>query len=364
MSFAYLVRLIGAPLALLWLAADSRAAEVRVNIQESPGAAQFAQQAGLDIPRLEGEVQRELENLFQTYRVADYLRSFADAQAFASRGMGVDYVSNFRAAMIGVAGNLSLNIEDGYLPQGTRTRPPAGGVSTNATIMAGVNLDFFHLAPVTLFGNYFRRSGKLEEFNASLSNWGLHAQLKLWGKGGDGLVGVLFRWGGIDLTTGIERARLRLNLAGAWARDIPVGPMGAGAPSALVAVNTIGGFTIDMRTFSIPIEITTNVRLLYLLSLYAGMGFDWQIGGGSSLALDLDGTMLGRATSGEGQSSPVDLGTAAVEASESVDPSPGRLRWLMGLQVNVFVIKLFAQLNLATQDPVIASVALGARVAY
>jgi hypothetical protein len=342
----------------------ARAAEVTVKIQESPAAAQFAQQAGLDVPMLEAELRRELENLFQTYRVADYLRAFGDAQAFASRGMGVDYVSNFQAAMIGVAGNLSLNVERGYLPQETRTRPPAGGVSTNATIMAGLNLDFFGLGPVTLFGNYFSRSGNLEEFAADLSNWGVHAQLKLWAPESENLLYALFRWGGVDLTTGLEHARLKLTLARDWVRDIPVGQAAGSAPmgasSAVVGVASTGRFAIDMRTFSVPIEVTTNFRVLYLLSLYAGFGFDWQLGGGSNLALDLDGTMVGRS----GQTMPVDLGTATVDASESVDPSPGRLRWLLGLQVNVLVVKVFAQLNLATQDPVIASVALGARVAY
>jgi hypothetical protein len=34
------------------------------------------------------------------------------------------------------------------------------------------------------------------------------------------------------------------------------------------------------------------------------------------------------------------------------------------VQVNVLVVRLFVQLNLATQDPVLASVAAGLRVAY
>jgi hypothetical protein len=341
----------------------ARAADVTVKIQESPLAAQFAQQAGVDIPRLQGEVQRELEALFQTYRVADYLRAFGNAQSFASRGLGVDYASNFRAAMLGVAGNLSLNIERGYLPQDTRTRPPADGVSTNATIMAGINLDYFTMAPVTLFGNYFGRSGTVGEFAADLSNWGVHAQLKLLGPGREHWVDALFRWGGVDVTAGLERAHLRLSLARAFRRDIPVGNIGNGTTST-VAVDASGRFIIDMRTLAVPLEVTTNIRLLYLLSLYAGFGFDWQLAGGNELSVDLDGTMVGNTTSSDGQMTTVDLGTAAVDASESVGPSAGRLRWLAGLQVNVFVIKVFAQLNLATQDPVIASVALGARVAY
>ncbi len=344
-------------------AGAARGAEVQVKIQETPLAAQFAQQAGVDIPTLQGDVQRELETLFQTYRVTDYLRSFGNAHSFASRGLGVDYASNFKAVMLGVAGNLSLNVEDGYLPQGTRTRPPAGGVGTNATIMAGINLDYFSMAPISLYGNYFSRAGRIEEFAADLSNWGVHAQLKLWGPRDERLINALFRWGGLDLTTGVERAHLRLSLARDFRRDIPVGTTSNGYTTA-VAVDSTGVFNLDMRTLAIPVEVTTNVRLLYLLSLYAGFGFDWQLAGGNDLSLDLNGTMVGNATSRDGQHTTVDLGTASVQAGESVGPSAGRLRWLAGVQVNVLVIKVFAQLNLAAQDPVIASVALGARVAY
>jgi hypothetical protein len=346
-----------------WRPGGARGAEVQVRIQETPLAAQFAQQAGVDIPTLQADVQRELEALFQTYRVADYLRSFGDAHSFASRGLGVDYASNFKAVMFGVAGNLSLNVERGYLPRDTRTQPPAGGVSTNATIMTGLNLDYFSLAPITLFGNYFSRAGTVDEFAADLSNWGVHAQLKLWGAREERLLNALLRWGGLDVTAGLEHAHLRLTLARDFRRDIPVGSSANGYTSS-VAVDSMGRFNLDMRTLALPLEITTNVRLLYLLSLYAGVGFDWQLAGGNDLSVDLDGTMVGNATSSDGQHTTVELGTATVDAGESAGPSKGRLRWLAGLQVNVLVIKVFAQLNLAAQDPVLASVALGARVAY
>ena len=335
---------------------------MRVQLDER--AMMYAAQAGLQPGELEMQLKNELEGLFQVARIDDYLRSWGDAQSFASRGMGADYASNFKAVMVGVAGNLSLNVEDAFVPSGTRTAPPAAGVSPNATLLGGVNLAAFGLPPLTVYGNYFKRKGTLEEFGADLRNWGVHFQYKLFAPMGDGLLGAFLRWGGLDITTGLEQSRLTLTLDQRFRRSIPIQSMNAPPGTrAQVDVNAMGRFTIDMRMLNIPLEVTTNIRLLYALTLYGGFGIDWQVGGGSDLLVDLDGNMTG-VVQRDGQSTSGDIGTASVDITDSVGASAGRLRWLAGLQVNVFVLKLFAQLNIATQDPVLASVALGARVGY
>jgi hypothetical protein len=340
-------------------------AGVNVTIHGGPGL-MYAERAGLSVPEIEMQIKNELERLFQVTRAGDYVRSWGDAQSFASRGMGADYASNFSAVMIGIAGNLSLNVEDAFVPTDTRTAPPAGGVSPNATILAGLNLAAFGLPPITVYGNWFEREGHIDEFGADLRNWGVHFQYKLFGPDEDsGLLAKLFTWGGLDITTGLEQSRLILSLDRAFKRAIPL--QSASLPpgtTAFVNVDSLGSFTLDMRMLNIPLEVTTSLRLLYALSIYGGFGIDWQVGGGSDLVVDLDGTMTGVVQQQGGQPMNLDIGTAAVELTESAGPSKGRLRWLVGAQVNLFLLKLFAQLNLAAQDPVLASVALGARVAY
>lgn len=345
--------------------APTARADVQVQFQPGPGA-EFAARAGVDLETLRGQMQAELQNLFQTYRLADYLRAFGDAQSFTTRGMGVDYASNFKAVMVGIGANLSLNVEKGYLPEGTGAEPPAGGVAPNATVMAGVNLNVLGIAPICLYANYFKRSASLGDFTADLSNFGVHAQLKLFGPEGSGLMDALVQWGGLDITTGFERANLGMTLKQGFRRNIPVGMAGAqGGGSPVIDLNTMGSFRMNARTLSVPLELTTNFRLLYLLSVYGGLGFDWQLGGGSDMSVDLNGSMVGVTPAAGGQPSMrVDVGTAAITATESVEPSAGRLRWLLGAQVNVLIVRLFVQLNLATQDPVLASVAMGLRIAF
>ena len=97
---------------------------------------------------------------------------------------------------------------------------------------------------------------------------------------------------------------------------------------------------------------------IYLLSLYLGGGFDWQLGGGSELTANLDGTLTGKAP--QAGVSAVDLGTMRVDVTQDASPSGGRIRGIVGLQANVFLLKIFAQLNVAP-DPFLANFGFGAR---
>src|SRR4051794_24615948 len=159
-------------------AARAQAPAVTVHIDPGPGR-EFAAQAGIDLAAVEGQVQTELQNLFQTYRLKDYVRSFGDAQGFTTRGLGVDYGSNVRYLEVGVAASAALNGNSAVVEGDTRTQPIAG-VSGNLTLMAGVSLGAFGV-PVTLYANYFKSSGAYREFDARLDNFGVHAQLKLFG---------------------------------------------------------------------------------------------------------------------------------------------------------------------------------------
>src|SRR5688572_31955312 len=87
-------------LGALWaiLPATARAGDVKVTLDERATA--YASEAGLSPAAVEMQLSEELRNLFQIARLDQYLRSFADAHAFASRGMGADYASNFDAVML------------------------------------------------------------------------------------------------------------------------------------------------------------------------------------------------------------------------------------------------------------------------
>lgn len=336
-------------------------AEVTVQLKSDAAQQQYAQLAGVSLADIQMQLQTELDRLFQEYEPEKYLQRFSDAQAFTTRGLGVDYASNIRYLMVGFATNFSVNAEEAYVPKDTKTRPPVEGAATNLTAMVGLNLGLIGLRPVTLYGNYWRSEGTYREFDALIENRGFHVQLKLFGPAADeSMWSAVLRWGGIDITTGFDYARTRMNLVKArtLARAIPIGDARSGGP--VVNVASTGTFGLDMSTTSIPLEVTTNVRLLHLLTLYGGVGFDWQLGGGGDMVINLDGTMTGTVP---GQTANVDLGTATVVAEEDSEPSKARVRGLIGVQANVWLVKVFTQVNFVP-DPFAASVGVGVRLAW
>jgi hypothetical protein len=339
------------------LLAGPRIARADVTIKIDPGAgAPFAQQAGIDLSAIEMQLRDELTRVFQTSRVQEYIQGFGNAQAFTTRGLGVDYASNIKTIMVGVGANVSLNVEKGFVPKDTRSRPPINGVGTNVSFMAGTNLRWLGLRPVTVFGNYFQQKGSLREFSSDVRNAGGHVQLKLFGpKNDESFLNAVLKWGGIDITSGFDYAAMHLSLREDLSNDIPVG---GAAKGARIVVKSRGLFDIDMKTLSVPLEVTTNFRVLYLASVYGGLGFDWQFAGENKMELSLNGTMTGTAG---GMSA--DLGTVTASAKGTAAPSVGKLRGILGIQANLWLVKVYAQLN-AMPDAGLFGMAFGLRIAY
>src|SRR5688572_3104441 len=196
--------------ALLVSFAAPAQADVTVTIDPGKGT-QFAEQAKIPLQQIEQQLQSELRTLFQTYRLNDYVRDFADAQSCTSRGLGVDYGSTIGLFEVGIAGNVALNGKKA-INQGDGNTPPISGVATNLTAMAGLNLGFLGLRPVTLFGNFFTREFGYREFGAKVFNYGAHIQIKFFQPRKEHLWNALLQWGGIALTTGFDHARLRFTL--------------------------------------------------------------------------------------------------------------------------------------------------------
>jgi hypothetical protein len=181
-------------------------------------------------------------------------------------------------------------------------------------------------------------------------------QLKFFQPRKETLWNAFLQWGGIALTTGFDHARLRYTLSKPFQRAIPIS---AGGQMARIDVAANGELAMESRTYSVPIELTTNFRFLYVLSVYGGGGLDIQVGGGSDLDANLNGTLTGSAA----QAPPVQVGGAQVVITDEAKPSKTKLRGIVGVQANLWFVRIFTQLNVMP-DPFVASVALGARLVF
>jgi hypothetical protein len=353
-------------LAFVFLAALGSKAGAQTNgvtftLQGNPNLQALMNATGMTQAQLDAFLTNKLDQLFQATNAAGFIRNFGDAQSFTSKGLGVDYASEATYFEVGGAASFALGMDRTYQPGSTQGFP-IQGVGLNATAMAGVSLGFLKI-PVMVFGNWMQvPTQRYGSMSGSLDNWGLHAQLRLWGPSRKGSVlKTLVRWGGIAITTGFDSSHMGLGVSHDISSNFSIPNAVTNGVNVDVTGDAKGNavFNIDMTTRSIPVEVTTSVRLLTLLTAYGGLGFDWQLGGGSKLDLNMNASMVGHVA---GQ--PLDLGTALVHASANVAPSPAKVRGILGAQVGLWLLRLFVQVNAANTNPVMASLAVGARLAY
>jgi hypothetical protein len=356
------------PLVVLGIAVMARPALAQTSgITITPGsdAAAFAQGIGTTPEELVRQITSQVDGLFQVANISSFLRDFQNAQNFSTKGLGVDYASEATLAEVGATFSLATNIDKAYKPSGSYTDPPIKGVGSNISLMAGVGGGLFGFDPLMIFGNWFKKGASLGQFDGNYHNWGLHAQIRLFGPSRkSSAVKMLVRWGGIAVTSGVDYSHIALTARSSLSSRFTL-PAAAGIPGGAPITITNSGtlaFTLEQTTWSIPLEVTTSLRLLSLVTVYGGIGLDWQLGGGSDMKLDMRNATL----RGEVQTTRFDnLGTADVWATGHVKPSAARVREIVGVQLGILdLIRFFVQVNVTASSPMLVGLAGGLRLAY
>jgi hypothetical protein len=274
-----------------------------------------------------------------------FMVSMAEAAAIAGKGIGVDYGSNPSKAVFG------LSISTGVNAQGIElTRPPdslpTAGFAFQASAMAGVNLGL--LAPngedgedgfldrfvVSAHGMWLESPAGQRVFQGTMYNVGGHVTFKAIGQGSKGI----FEFGGLDLTTGFERATYQLELASGL-------PIDAGDATW----DATGAFDLAVTMDSVPIEVSTNIRAS-VVTLIVGGGADANLGGATATA-SLDGPIVADGTT---------IGTGSVSVSSEGEAQPMAFRGFAGLQINVLAVKAYGMVQASSRGS--AAVQAGIRV--
>lgn len=336
-----------------------------ITITPGSDAAAFAQGIGTTPDELVRQITAQVDGLFQVANISSFLRDFQNAQSFASKGLGVDYASEATLAEVGATVSFGSNIDKAYKPSGSYSDPPIKGVGSNISLMAGVGGGLFGFDPLMIFGNWFKKGASLGQLDGDYHNWGLHAQFRLFGPSRKlSAAKMLVRWGGIAITSGVDYSHIALTARSSLSSRFNLPAAAAipgGAPITITNAGTLA-FTLEQTTWTVPLEVTTSLRLLSLVTVYGGIGLDWQLGGGSDMKLDMRGaTLRGQV----GTTSYNDLGTVDVWATGHVKPSAARVREIVGVQLGILdLIRFFVQVNVTSSSPMLASVAGGLRLAY
>ena len=315
-------------LAAMQVAPVRAASGVHVVIDAAPDGMDHALEA-----QMEDGIAEEL-GLGDT---SSFLNSMADAAVMSTKGMGVDYASNFEKIVLGWSVGSSVD-EAGQASFGRGGREmPEYGFAFQMSGMIGLNLGLLSggegfLSRVAIFGNGMAMQTGGETFRGHLSNFGAHLQLRLVKPTeGEGM-----QWGGLAFTSGYEWAEYRLDMV----QGMPIAAPGSGAD---LTWNAEGEYFVKASSGSIPLELSTNLKIL-IVTGYLGGGVDIATGDASN-AMELTGPIKAEAG---GQS--VEIGTATVSLIDRGAATSPKPRIFGGLQLNILMIKLYGQLNVGVDS--------------
>jgi len=318
-------------------------ADTTVTVTLSNEGQMLAQAMGVSPAELAMQVKSKIDEAYQTARINSFLKEFTNATSFSQRGIGVDYSSAPTGFMVGMAANLAVagnpDIHD--------KQHITGGLAANFSLMLGMNLSEWGHKKWTVFANGFYQEASLGDLEGSITSAGAHVQYNVLQPAASGGAGTAVRWLGLSLTSGLEYTRWNFGTGGTELTT-PFDLSGGGM-TVPVSFDSTGRFDLRSTALTVPIEVSTGLRIALIASVFVGAGIDLTPGGSSTL----DAGLTGNVHTEDGR----DLGAVTITGDGDSKGSPGQFRLLAGGQVNLWKLKIFVQANVS-QAPA-ASVALG-----
>jgi len=251
-------------------------------------------------------------------------QNFADAAVISQRGLGADYASDLKAIAIGGGVGLGAtlggaSIFDLLKSSGGVTLP---GLGFGSSLMLGLNMSFLN-------GDFWKRSNVYINMavlnppsslgiNGKFSSFGMHIQYKLVPALSVGL--GTFSFGGVVLTTGFEKSSSLLTIS----QDLSI-------PTYLTATIDVG---TDVKAYSIPLEVSSNVNLFYFMTIFGGLGLDYNWGTSKSVSDVKNFSLAGGLN-----------GTPTINVAPDASPKALTSRYFIGLQFDILAFKISLQYN-------------------
>jgi len=292
---------------------------------------------------IDAALRAEIDKQFQVPNMTDFLGRMSNAQSITNKGLGVSYATDHSLFVVG--GGLGVGLSSPSLTNiETNGGLPPVGLGVQGSVMAGISLAKFplpELGPIdpkriTLFVNYFGYSNDslVSSLAIKTNTFGLHAQYKIISAKNIGGLGLL-NWGGVAFTTGFDVSSNSLTYK--VGQNITTT---SGGQTYTWTPNSNSTLVLEANSFTIPLEVSTSIRLAYILSFFGGAGVDLNFGK-STIASNLNGPVTGAGVSG--------TASAALTGGETQNPTFGHVRVFGGPQLNLVPLKNTNVLSLYAQ---------------
>jgi hypothetical protein len=313
-------------------------AEVTVSLN-AQGEAEAAR-LGLTVPELIAHAEARIDELYRISGIDRLLRQLADTAAFSHRGLGAAYDVDPGDLLLGVtAAGVRSDIAIG-------TTSSFAGSVVSLSLLAGGNLGRWNHPRVTVFASGFYNATTLYNLEGHLLSLASHVQVQALLPSPPARA----RWTGVALTSGIEYTRWSIRDAGTLvSRFTARGP----AAHRTVQLDSTGTLDVLTTTATVPLEVTTGVRLFGILSFYGGAGVAVAIGT-ATIRAELDSVLSINADH-------LPIGTATIRGSGENTPSALALHALAGAAIHTRHVRFVLQSAFAPGE---TSASIGLRGAW
>jgi hypothetical protein len=321
-------------------------ADAQVTVTLTPQGQQLWQDLGLSSANdLIAKINDKIDDYYQTTRIPQLMRAFADTTAFADRDLGVSYAMRAGQIVVGAVSAGALDSDASF--QSSNGGKVTTGEIYNFAIMAGANLQRWGAERWSVFANGFYEPLSFNALQGHLLSTGVHAQYRILPPATQGTV----RFIGLDVTGGFEYARWNMGIGAPIEYRFTVN--GVDTRSVNLTLTSTGTLDLQAHAYAFPVEITSGLRFGNFFNVYAGGGLDLTTGE-STLTAALDGDMT---VTSDG----TNVGHVNITASGTQTPTPVTVHALGGMQFDGGFIQIYTQ---AVVTPSITALALGLRAAF
>jgi len=324
----------------------------------NPVAAAFIKS---EVQKIETEINDGLPSAESPDRL---LEGMANSSVIAGKGIGSDYASNMSVLLIGAGVGVGVDLE-----KNKEADTDLSGAGVQGGLILGTNLGWMDTK--SIFGLdtdklnvYLNFMSYKHEMNTGdtkakidLASYGVHFSYNWINGSGSKWLG----WGGVKVHWGYEFNKTTLKFSSEITETLNQTSAGTTYNANIVA-NPFAA--IDVTTHSIPLEISSSVQILYILSLYGGLGADYNTGTATGKG-DINSSTAAVSCT---VTAPCPTGDAGdIDTTANIDgkgkASPFTFRGFAGVQVNLPFIRVFVQADKALGSELVGAT-VGVRLVF
>ena len=294
------------------------------------------------------------KNLPSADTQTDFFKGMSNANTISAAGTTTSYAPVYKNFLLGLTVSAGADLgAKKFTDFKNITQNPEQfkGFGFQAAIILGLNANNFFKAswleahPLNFYLAGFGLNRSFKEVNAKYFGAGIGLQYKIFNEKNWG--SKSFKWTGLDLSTGFMYSKL--DVGATIPLDDSFTVESNGTPFDVTVSNASALLNANVKTLSVPLEVSSGVRILYTLKLIAGIGADISLGSTSGNGSLSPGNTISAVNGADGMNAVGELALDGSKGPDFINP-----RFFLGPQIEFGVGSVFATLHKSLNKNAIA----------